>query len=89
MLETLFQKETSYPKCFVSYCWANSHEAVKKGTKSSDGSLGWGDPRDLKKHLEKNKIPCWMDIERIGQVLSRVLVYFELPDHALSLFLFY
>ncbi len=65
----LFQKETSYPKCFVSYCWANSHEAVKKGTKSSEGSLGWGDPRDLKKHLEKNKIPCWMDIERIGQVL--------------------
>ena len=56
------------PECFISYCWSNSHEAVKKGTKSTPESLGWADPRDLKKHLEKNGLKCWMDIERIGQV---------------------
>ena len=57
----------------MSYCWANSHEAVKKGTKSVPGALGWADPRDLKKHLEKHGVSCWMDIERVGQVM--------LPSH--------
>jgi hypothetical protein len=30
----------SPPDVFISYCWANSHDAVKKGTKSTQSSLG-------------------------------------------------
>jgi hypothetical protein len=59
---------------FISYCWANSHDAVSKGipmigicilhmlsfllflgTKPSETSLSWGDPRSLKVHF-LNKI---------------------------------
>ena len=66
-----------YPECFISYCWSNSHEAVKKGTKSTAESLGWADPRDLKKHLEKSSVKCWMDIERVGQVIN-IYIYIYL-----------
>lgn len=33
---------------FISYCWANSHDAISKGTKPTETSIGWGDPRILK-----------------------------------------
>ncbi|CAH1772675.1 unnamed protein product [Owenia fusiformis] len=59
--------EDLHPPCFISYCWANSSQAVKLGTKAKDGSVGWGDPRDMKDMLEKNGIDCWIDIEQTGQ----------------------
>lgn len=33
------------PDVFLSYCWANSQEAVSKGTKATPTSIGWLDPR--------------------------------------------
>ena len=33
---------------FISYCWANSNEAVNKGTKGTKTSIGWLDPRSIK-----------------------------------------
>ena len=56
-----------YPKCFISYCWSNSREAVNQGSRKVTGALGWGDPRDIKRTLEKQGVSCWMDIERVGQ----------------------
>ena len=53
---------------FVSYCWSNSLDAVKKGTRQMPGSIGWGDPRKIKEYLEENGVSCWMDVERVGQV---------------------
>ncbi|XP_064623321.1 uncharacterized protein LOC135485349 isoform X1 [Lineus longissimus] len=50
--------------CFLSYCWGNSHHAVKLG--HGPEALGWGDPREVKDYLEKNGVHCWMDIERTG-----------------------
>ena len=32
------------------------------------GSLGHGDPREIKAFLEKNGISCWLDVERVGRV---------------------
>ncbi|XP_071087235.1 uncharacterized protein [Haliotis cracherodii] len=54
-----------YPVCFISYCWSNSSDAVNKGTKSPSGSLGWGDPRVIKKYLEDNGISTWIDHEQM------------------------
>lgn len=50
------------PDVFISYCWANSHEAVKKGSKASSNSLGWLDPRHLKEILESHGISVWLDV---------------------------
>uniref|UniRef100_A0A1I8FWE5 non-specific serine/threonine protein kinase n=1 Tax=Macrostomum lignano TaxID=282301 RepID=A0A1I8FWE5_9PLAT len=54
---------------FISYCWANSQEAVKAGHgKATSRSIGFGDPRKLKKHLEEaGGLSCWIDIERLGE----------------------
>ncbi|KAL3862611.1 hypothetical protein ACJMK2_008567, partial [Sinanodonta woodiana] len=54
------------PECFISYCWTNSHDAIEKGSKKKEGSLGWGDPREIKKFLQEKGISCWLDIERVG-----------------------
>ena len=64
----MFQRKRDFPPCFISYCWSNSRDAVSKGTRAPEGSLGWADPREFKDVLEKEGIPCWMDIERVGQV---------------------
>ena len=56
------------PPCFISYCWTNSADAIKKGSKSRKGGIGWGDPRQFKDFFESNNIPCWIDVERVGQV---------------------
>ncbi len=32
--------EETPPDVFISYCWKNSHEAIKKGTKTNTSSLG-------------------------------------------------
>ncbi|XP_048241150.1 uncharacterized protein LOC124116403 [Haliotis rufescens] len=61
------KKRQDFPKCFISYCWCNSKEAVALGSQSKTGALGWGDPRRLKKFLEGKGIKCWLDIERMGQ----------------------
>ncbi|CAF4152020.1 unnamed protein product [Rotaria sordida] len=52
---------------FISYCWANSHDAVKHGTKTTDTSLGWGDPRVLKSEIEKRGFKVWMDTSCLGE----------------------
>ena len=57
-----------HPECFISYCWSNSKDAIQKGSRSIQGALGWGDPRNFKNFIEKNSVSCWMDIERVGQV---------------------
>ncbi|XP_055863720.1 uncharacterized protein LOC106053574 [Biomphalaria glabrata] len=57
----------SYPPCFISYTWKNSAKAVAKGSRTTEGALGFGDPRDIKNFLEDNGIGCWLDEERVGQ----------------------
>ena len=54
-------------QCFLSYCRTNSRDAIEKGTplKSQD-ALGWGDPRSLKRQLEKAGYTVWIDYERVG-----------------------
>uniref|UniRef100_A0A1I8IUY9 non-specific serine/threonine protein kinase n=1 Tax=Macrostomum lignano TaxID=282301 RepID=A0A1I8IUY9_9PLAT len=51
---------------FVSYCWANSHDAVAKGTRN--GALGCedSDPRRLRERLEAEGIRCWLDVKDTG-----------------------
>ncbi|XP_046564246.1 LOW QUALITY PROTEIN: uncharacterized protein LOC124273077 [Haliotis rubra] len=62
------KKVRDFPKCFISYCWCNSKEAVEQGSQAKPGAaLGWGDPRRLKRFLEAKGIKCWLDIERMGQ----------------------
>lgn len=46
--------EDDPPDVFISYCWKNSHEAVKKGTTMTETSLGWMDPRKLVEFFAKN-----------------------------------
>ncbi|XP_059158979.1 uncharacterized protein LOC131942991 [Physella acuta] len=58
------QSLQKHPSVFISYCWSNSREAQKLGTICSDKSLGWGDPREVKKELEKKNITCWLDIDQ-------------------------
>jgi hypothetical protein len=58
--------EQTPPDLFISYCWSNSHDAVKKGTKAGPTSLGWCDPRDLIAFFKKHNIECWVDINEAG-----------------------
>ena len=53
---------------FISYCWTNSAEAVKAGTKAKEGSLGHFDPRVLARKLGAQGLSYWMDIECAGKV---------------------
>lgn len=54
------------PEVFISYCWVNSHDAGKKGSRTTPTSLGWLDPRHLAKFLEENGISCWIDTQEIN-----------------------
>lgn len=51
---------------FISYCWKNSHEAVAKGTKPTETSLGWLDPRTLPEYFKSHGINAWIDVEDIN-----------------------
>ena len=62
------EEKKEYTPCFISYCWQNSAKAVARGSRHRDGSLGYGDPREIKKYLEENGVKTWIDIERVGMV---------------------
>ena len=49
------------PIVFISYAWSNSHAAVAKGTKATKTSLGWLDPRSLRKFFRGHGIRVWLD----------------------------
>ena len=68
-------QKKEHPVVFLSYCWSNSHSAVKQGTREVPGALGALDPRQLKKRLEQNGFSCWLDIMETGKVFPSVLVY--------------
>ncbi|XP_064626432.1 uncharacterized protein LOC135487048 [Lineus longissimus] len=52
---------------FVSYCWTNSAQAVAIGhAVEKAGSLGHGDPRQLKEFLESEGFSAWIDFENVG-----------------------
>ena len=67
-----FQKE-QHPECFISYCWSNSHEAIKLGSRRIHGALGppSSDPRQIQKDLEAAGIPCWLDVNKVGEVSKK------------------
>lgn len=46
--------EASPPDVFISYCWKNSHDAISKGSKKTETSLGWLDPRNLVEYFKEN-----------------------------------
>jgi leucine-rich repeat kinase 2 len=54
------------PDVFISYCWQNSHDAIKKGTKGPKSALGWLDPRILMTFFKENGIEAWLDIQEIN-----------------------
>lgn len=58
-----------HPSVFISYCWSNSRDAQSRGTKCSPEALGWGDPREIKRELEKRGVSCWMDIDQPASVI--------------------
>ena len=68
-------QEKQFPRCFLSYCWTNSHNAIKLGSKAQPGSLGPedSDPRRIKQELESAGISCWIDLEHAGQVCPSVI----------------
>ncbi|XP_046562629.1 LOW QUALITY PROTEIN: uncharacterized protein LOC124271531 [Haliotis rubra] len=69
VLKVRVKKETEnqdFPPCFISYCWQNSAEAVARGTRSTEGAVGYGDPRAIKKYLDDHGVQCWLDVERVG-----------------------
>jgi hypothetical protein len=57
---------------FISYCWSNSHDAVRKkaGSIENNTTLGWLDPRDLQSFFTKNGIDVWLDINEIGSTTT-------------------
>lgn len=60
-------KKNEFYQCFISYCRVNSQDAINKGTPQRDKlSVGWGDPRELKKQLEKAGYSVWIDYEQVG-----------------------
>ena len=65
------KKLITYPDVFISYAWANSKDAVEKGSAKIPGALGWGDPRKIKEFLAEKGINCWLDVEQMGQVRNR------------------
>ena len=44
--------------------------------RSSEGAVGYGDPRDIKDFLEANGVKCWIDVERVGIVSMTPLFSF-------------
>lgn len=51
------------PDVFISYCWKNSHDAIRAGTKTTKTGLGWMDPRKILKFFEENgKILKYKDL---------------------------
>lgn len=54
------------PDVFISYCWQNSQDAIKKGTKGPKSAQGWLDPRTLVPFLKENGIEAWLDIQEIN-----------------------
>ena len=54
--------------CFISYCWSNSHSAIKKGSREVPGGLGATDPRVIKDEMESRGYTCWLDVEQAGRV---------------------
>ncbi|RNA44035.1 serine threonine- kinase pats1 [Brachionus plicatilis] len=59
------KKEEKHPDVFVSYCWANSHEAIKKASKGTKKSLGALDSRILVKFFDDNGINAWLDVDNL------------------------
>ena len=59
------KNDEKHADVFISYCWSNSHDAVKKGTRSTKTSLGWLDPRSLVKFLKENGVNAWIDVEEM------------------------
>jgi hypothetical protein len=51
---------------FISYCWQNSHDAIKKGTRGPKTALGWLDPRTLVSFFKENGIDAWIDIQELN-----------------------
>ncbi|PAA48002.1 hypothetical protein BOX15_Mlig030627g5 [Macrostomum lignano] len=51
---------------FISYCWANSHDAASKGTRNSVLGCPDSDPRKVAARLQEKGIHCWLDVKDIG-----------------------
>ncbi|KAH9492683.1 hypothetical protein Btru_024553 [Bulinus truncatus] len=58
------QQIQKHPSVFISYSWSNSQHAHERGTICPPGSIGWGDPRQVKIELQKRNISCWLDYEQ-------------------------
>lgn len=52
---------------FISYCWANSKDAVAKGTRKVAGALGEVDPRGLEEFLREKGVSTWLDIKCVRE----------------------
>ena len=47
----------------------NSSSAVAEGhARPKEGAVGYGDPREIKRHLEEAGFRVWLDVEQVGQV---------------------
>lgn len=67
LIKNKSDKKNEFYQCFISYCRVNSQDAINKGTPQKDKlSVGWGDPRELKKQLEKAGYSVWIDFEQVG-----------------------
>lgn len=65
--------EDNPPDVFISYCWSNSHDAVKKGTKRNAHSLGCLDPRSLIDFFKQHNITAWLDIKDMTRNNAKTL----------------